>query len=378
MRKSWLCLCGVVLCGAMAFPQSPKKNEPAKDKEPVKTAEQQFKNIQALKGVPADQVVPAMQYFSAALGVECDFCHVGRPGRVEAEKDDKKEKQTARKMIAMTKAINLTNFEGKPEVGCTTCHNGHAHPVALPPLFDEHNPNARAENRHDLPHLELPALEQVTQAYEKAIGGKEAVQKLTTRIAKATVVTVQGQKLQIELWQKAPGMAVTSILLPNGQTRLQVFDGQNGWAKNGRGVNQVSGPELAGMRLQARFDRDLVPTADLSNPRVTNTETIDGHECYVVRGQHSDNRDFSEWLYFDKQTGLLLRRRSAQRTLFGPVADITDYSDYKEVQGVKVAFTTKRTTTETQFTRKLDSIEFNKAVDDSRFARPEPEAAATK
>jgi outer membrane lipoprotein-sorting protein len=362
----------------MAFPQSPKKNEPAKDKEPVKTAEQQFKNIQALKGVPADQVVPAMQYFSAALGVECDFCHVGRPGRVEAEKDDKKEKQTARKMIAMTKAINLTNFEGKPEVGCTTCHNGHAHPVALPPLFDEHNPNARAENRHDLPHLELPALEQVTQAYEKAIGGKEAVQKLTTRIAKATVVTVQGQKLQIELWQKAPGMAVTSILLPNGQTRLQVFDGQNGWAKNGRGVNQVSGPELAGMRLQARFDRDLVPTADLSNPRVTNTETIDGHECYVVRGQHSDNRDFSEWLYFDKQTGLLLRRRSAQRTLFGPVADITDYSDYKEVQGVKVAFTTKRTTTETQFTRKLDSIEFNKAVDDSRFARPEPEAAATK
>ncbi len=63
-----------------------------------------------------------------------------------------------------------------------------------------------------------------------------------------------------------------------------------------------------------------------------------------------------------KKADLLLRRVSAQRTLFGPLADSSDYSDYKEVQGVKVAFTVKRTTPETTFTRKIDAIEFNKPV----------------
>ncbi|HET7873802.1 MAG TPA: c-type cytochrome, partial [Terriglobales bacterium] len=357
---------------AQAGPKTDAAKEPATTTAPkpeVKTAEQQFKNIQFLKAVPADQLIPAMQYINAALGVECNFCHVGQPGRLEPDKDDKKEKQTARKMRAMTKAINDANFEGKSEVSCTTCHAGHAHPIALPPLFDEHNPNAHDANRHDLPHPELPTLEQVAQAYEKAIGGKEAIQKLATRTLKATAVGFQGQKFQIEAWQKAPGMLVQSITFPNGQTRVQIFDGQSGWIKTDRGVNQISGPDLAGLRVVSRFDRDLAPLADLANARVTGIEKIDGHECYVVRGLHSD-KDFSDRLYFDKQSGLLLRRTSAQRTILGQVSDNTDYSDYKDVQGVKVAFTIKRTTSENVLTRTLEKIEFNQPVDDSKFARP--------
>src|SRR5580700_9563171 len=75
----------------------------------AKTAEQQFKNIEALKGTPADQVFPAMQFISASLGVECDFCHV--EGKFEA--DDKPAKKTARQMIAMTLAINKDSFNSR-------------------------------------------------------------------------------------------------------------------------------------------------------------------------------------------------------------------------------------------------------------------------
>src|SRR6201987_5050559 len=76
------------------------------------TAEQVYKNIQVLKGVPADQLIPAMQFITASLGVECQFCH--EEGAFE--KDDKKPKQTARKMIAMMFATNKDNFEGHREV----------------------------------------------------------------------------------------------------------------------------------------------------------------------------------------------------------------------------------------------------------------------
>src|ERR1700686_4985221 len=98
-----------------------------------KKAEEQFKNIQVLKGVPAEQIFPTVQFISAALGVECEFCHVHNA----FEKDDKKPKQTARKMMEMMFAINKDNFEGHREVTCNSCHRGSAHPRAIPAVMTE-------------------------------------------------------------------------------------------------------------------------------------------------------------------------------------------------------------------------------------------------
>src|SRR5271168_5548528 len=98
-----------------------------------KKAEEQFKNIQALKGIPADQLIPAMQLITASLGVECQFCHV----EGAFEKDDKKTKQSARKMMEMMFAINKDNFEGHREVTCYSCHRGSTDPVATPVVMME-------------------------------------------------------------------------------------------------------------------------------------------------------------------------------------------------------------------------------------------------
>ena len=98
-----------------------------------KKAEEQFKNIQVLKGIPADQLIPSMQFITASLGVECDFCHV----QGAFEKDDKKPKQTARKMMDMMFAINKENFGGHREVTCYSCHRGNAKPLATPVVMTE-------------------------------------------------------------------------------------------------------------------------------------------------------------------------------------------------------------------------------------------------
>ena len=98
-----------------------------------KKAEEQFKNIQVLKGIPADQLIPSMQFITASLGVECDFCHV----QGAFEKDDKKPKQTARKMMEMMFAINKDNFEGNREVTCNSCHRGSPKPQAIPAVMAE-------------------------------------------------------------------------------------------------------------------------------------------------------------------------------------------------------------------------------------------------
>src|SRR5260370_25078702 len=48
------------------------------------------------------------------------------------EKDDKKPKLVARKMMQMMVAINQNNFDGKQQVTCYSCHRGTPHPVAIP------------------------------------------------------------------------------------------------------------------------------------------------------------------------------------------------------------------------------------------------------
>jgi hypothetical protein len=92
--------------------------------QPVKMAEEVYKNIQIFKGMPAPDLLNAMRSFTRSLGVQCNFCHV----QDAFDKDDKREKQTARKMILMARQINTDNFHGHMRVTCWTCHRGATEP----------------------------------------------------------------------------------------------------------------------------------------------------------------------------------------------------------------------------------------------------------
>jgi photosynthetic reaction center cytochrome c subunit len=347
----------------------------------AKTTDQAFKNIQAIKGVPAEELIPAMQYFNASLGVECDYCHVSQPGTGPAfDKDDKDEKKTARMMIAMTQAINKDNFKGSLEVGCATCHSGHAHPSTVPPassqLQSTHGPGQNTPGQPGQPNPDqgekqppLPSVEQVADNYLKAIGGKPAVEKLHTMLEKGTATTPQGL-LQYEVYEKAPGSYALNASFADGRKMQQATNGATGWRSGGKGGAQdLNGLQLRSLIIKAHFDRAFMPAAGFTKSRVTGSENLDGHDCYVVRGQLADDH-FSERLYFDKQSGLLLRRVSYQKTLFGMLPTTDDFSDYRDVQGVKVAFAVKSTQTNAVVDYKAEKIEFNVPVDDSKFSRP--------
>jgi len=83
-------------------------------------ADQVYKNIQVFKGIPADQLMPSMQFMTASLGVQCDYCH----SENAFEKDDKETKQRARKMMRMMFAINKDNFDGHRESDLLLIHRG--------------------------------------------------------------------------------------------------------------------------------------------------------------------------------------------------------------------------------------------------------------
>lgn len=98
-------------------------------RQPEQTAEQHFKNVKtSLKTLPVSEFIDNMRYIAWSLNKDCEFCHV----RGHFDADEKKPKETARKMIDMVASINHDNFKNRPEVRCFTCHEQHEHPPAFP------------------------------------------------------------------------------------------------------------------------------------------------------------------------------------------------------------------------------------------------------
>jgi photosynthetic reaction center cytochrome c subunit len=326
-----------------------------------KKAEEQFKNIQTFKGLPADQVIPAMQFISVSLGVECEFCHV----RGAFEKDDKKQKLTARKMIDMMAAINKDNFEGHREVTCYSCHRGSPDPVAIPIISAEEAkaPETKEENKQ----VSGPTGDQLIDKYIQALGGAAAINKVNSQTEKGTI-DIAGKSFPVDLYTKEPGKHASFVHMPEGDN-VTAFDGHEGWlGAPGRPPREMHGPDLdaAAMDADLHFATTLKQT--LTEAKLQDTEKIGDRDTYVVVGRRGDKTPVR--LYFDQQSGLLLRLVRFGETPLGRLPTQIDYADYRDVNGVKTPFRFTQARPNGRFTIQMTDVKDNVPVDDAQFAKP--------
>jgi outer membrane lipoprotein-sorting protein len=357
-----------------------------------KMAEEVYKNIQVLKGVPADQVLPAMQFISASLGVECEHCHVER----EFQKDDKQPKQIARKMMQMMFAINKENFRGRREVTCYSCHHGSKDPLGIPLVADEDFRPARGEEREGGPlhggasggrpaspgevspqagpnAPALPAADQFLDKYLHAVGGADALRKITSRIEKGTLTAFGGRHFPIEVFAKAPDKRLSVMHLPDGES-ITAFDGHEGWLSGTRQpVHVMTGAETEAARLDADFYFPAHVRDVFSQFRVRPPETVGDHEANIVLGLNSGQPPVK--LYFDEQSGLLVRMVRYAETPLGLNPTQIDYADFRDAQGVKVPYRWTLARPGGRFTIQIDEIQQNVPIDDAEFAKPAAPAA---
>jgi photosynthetic reaction center cytochrome c subunit len=336
----------------------------------TQTTEQKFKNIQVLKGLPADQLIPAMQFITASLGVGCSFCHVEN----HFDQDDKKPKQMARKMMQMMAAINQQNFDGHREVTCNTCHRGAPRPVSIPTISEEPKPPV-LEAEQQLPP-NLPSPDQLIEKYVQALGGASAIQKISTRVEKGTA-DFGGHEISVDVFDKAPAQRATVMHLPVGDN-VTVFDGEQGWTvAPGRPLFQMPASDIEGAKLEADLQFPLHLKLAFRELRAGLPEKIGDRETYQVIALNNDQPRLR--LYFDKQSGLLVRvlRNSDSPLGFNPVR--IDYSDYRTVDGVQVPYRWTVSRPAGQFTIQATEVRQNIPIAQEEFVRPaEPAPANTK
>ena len=245
---------GFLVAGAMiAANAHPAQSAPPNANSP-QTAAQHYKNIKVLKDIPADELIPSMQFITAALGVECEFCHVAGPDkRLEFDKDDKKEKKTAREMMQMMFAINKNNFDGERQVTCNTCHRGSPHPQAIPAIMAEApKPEAmEAMHQHNDNPASLPSGAPVLARYIQALGGEAALSAVSTRVEKGNALMPEGPSVAIDIYTKAPDQRVSVMHMAKGES-VTAYNGQAGWISfPGRPVREMSAADQMAARLDA-------------------------------------------------------------------------------------------------------------------------------
>ncbi len=347
-----------------------------------KPVEQVRKNIQVLKGLPDSQLFLLMNFVGDSLGVNCDYCHVKGEKNPQTgedtwlwERDDKKEKAAGRDMMRMVLELNRTRFNREAVVTCYTCHRGSTRPERMAPLpphdyfLDALKPQ---------PKRVLPTAQEVIAKYLSAVGANRQDILSQAIVMRGTVERVERAKASgpTEIIFKQPNKARMTETLTSGVV-TRGWNGATAWAQSGKNLNQASGETLKAMKstptTTIASDGFLspikVPDAP-SRATLVGVARINDRESYQVVIEDSSTQSIQ--LFFDVETGLLLRRVNVTNTMLGPLNVQWDFSDYRDVSGLKVPFVIRTSDVSPYDTvvRRFSEIKVDSSVNENVFEIP--------
>jgi photosynthetic reaction center cytochrome c subunit len=135
-------------------------------------------------------------------------------------------------------------------------------------------------------------------------------------------------------------------------------------------VLTLNGGDLEGAKLDAELSFPGRIKQALGQWRVGRPTEIDDKEVQVVQGISSGGALAT--LYFDGQSGLLVRLMRYTNSTVGRFPTEIDFSDYREVSGVKMPFRWKVTWLDGVESVELSDVQPNVPIDATKFGRPAP------
>jgi hypothetical protein len=338
-------------------------------------------NIKLLTGISQAELIRDMNFISTSLGVGCDFCHVRSGEHLDFASDAKEEKGSAREMIEMVFAVNKSTFSNQTVVSCYTCHRGAVHPVnmvslPLPPRPPTPPPPAAADGAAKPARPPLPAPEEIFSRYVAAIGGPSAAARLRNAHSYSLVETRtggDGKPMSVRVDRALPSQLMISTDRPDGSRMEQVLTESGGWMRNGKDSRDLRPADQERLRDTMRWLDDVVlPVTDPASFKVRRRDKIDDREVWILDRNLSETTRQS--LYFDTQSGLLVREVIVTDQKIGRVPQQIDFSDYRDVNGVKLPFVTKSSSVDARndATSLATEIVLDPKIDPGRFAAPPP------
>lgn len=377
---------------APGMPQ-PAQTPAAAPPEQTIAQEGREKNVKLLGDLPVSQFIPVMNYFAVSMGRRCNYCHVNTNGQWDYASDAKPEKNNAREMIKLVLDTNKT-LQGLrlDPIACYTCHRGRNSPqsgITLPlPVPSPGGgqgqgrpagapagsggagtPGAQPQASPTPRPTPTPA-DEIIGKYVTAIGGQANIDKVKSRTLTGSSTNGAGNPIPFEILQAAPNKFYIRATVDQG-TFERGFDGQVGWEKSARGVRQLNSLEVSRLQGSISLWGNLKLKEQYTRLRTIGRDKVGDRDTYVILGTRSETE--SERLFFDVETGLLLRRITYLRTMVGTIPEQFDFEDYRDVDGVKLPFTIRVSSVDAGnpvATRTFSVMKLNGPADESKFKMP--------
>ena len=231
-------------------------------------------------------------------------------------------------------------------------------------------PEVKASEAKPTPAVKLPTVKEILDRYVQALGGREAIQKVQTRSMKGAVEIVpMGVKGTTEVYAAAPDKFHNKMMLGGIGEIIDSFDGKTAWTVNPlQGSRDKTGDELAQLKINANFHRELNFEKLYQKIEVKGIEKVGDKEAYVVTATPTGLEP--QTFYFDKQTGLLLREDLMAISPEGKFPTKNYFDDYREVDGVKMPYKMRTVLPQFELVMTVTEVKNGVKIDENLFVKP--------
>jgi predicted O-methyltransferase YrrM len=209
---------------------------------------------------------------------------------------------------------------------------------------------------------ESPTLKKILGRYIDAVGGRDAVIKLSTRVCEGEFVddlSWQEPKIKrydLRAYAEVPNKWITILELPEG-TEQNGYDGATGWKLNTDRIERNGRAQRSWLSFLLNPQGILHIHEYFPDLRLEGKVIIGKREVYLVETSSSD--ETQNRLYFDAETGLLVR-----------VGKHWELGDYREVDGIKFPFRIAQSRKGGESYFSFEKITHNVSIDSARFSKP--------
>jgi hypothetical protein len=215
---------------------------------------------------------------------------------------------------------------------------------------------------------ELPSLDQILEKYVQSLGGREAIEKRTTRVIKGSF-EYQGKRGTSTGYWKAPNKFGSVTDSPEFGRASEGFDGTVAWADSTQtGLREKSGQELSMVKRYSDFYYALHLHVLFPKMIVKGEQKVAERRTYLVEADPGDGSLVR--IYFEAETGLVARTDTESDTPQGRMTAIWYFDDYREIDGTKVAFSRRRPSASGDYVLRVNEVLNDVPIDDVIFSKP--------
>ena len=221
----------------------------------------------------------------------------------------------------------------------------------------------------------------IVEKHLAAMGGRAALEKITSRVTTGTIsASTPGGDLSgtVEVYNKAPNKSRTLTKIDASQFGIgqvvqdQRFNGTSGYAIDTlNGNREITGDQLEVARANT-FPSPLLKYKDAAiTLELLGREKVGDRDAYVLR--FTPKTGPSARMFIDAETYLLAKTVVTVNVpqVGGDVEQTILVSDYRDVDGVKVAYQIRSVNQFQTISVTATKVEQNTSVDDGMFSKPE-------